>query len=186
MAQEIKSQLGRLRSQAHLIRTSIEALIGIARFQAVVRWEEVLYQFNTLQRQMDDLRDEIVSLPLLSYFVLAPKRLPTNPDDSAPPAPPPTRRAAPRRRRSSGPAPPRSPDDALDARAPDHGGGHGGRTSAGGPPPPDGAPPRRRPANGSQSSRAGASRGAQRPRGRARRHSHRHFEEAPAGAATQG
>ena len=36
MAQEIKSQLGRLRSQAHLIRTSIEALIGIARFQAVV------------------------------------------------------------------------------------------------------------------------------------------------------
>lgn len=93
MDNTLNTNLARLRSQAHLIRTSIEALIGQARFQAVLRWEEVLFQFNTLQRQMDDLRDEIVALPILSYFLLAPKRLPTNPDDSA--------RAASRRSRAA-------------------------------------------------------------------------------------
>ena len=76
MDNTLNANLARLRSQAHLIRTSIEALIGQARFQAVLRWEEVLFQFNTLQRQMDDLRDEIVALPILSYFLLAPKDMP--------------------------------------------------------------------------------------------------------------
>lgn len=78
MAEE---HLGRLRTQACLIRTSIEALLVQAQYNAKLKWEEVLYQFNTLQRQMDDLRDEIVALPLLSYFVLTPGRLPENAEE---------------------------------------------------------------------------------------------------------
>ena len=157
MDNTLNTNLARLRSQAHLIRTSIEALIGQARFQAVLRWEEVLFQFNTLQRQMDDLRDEIVALPILSYFLLAPKRLPTNPDDSA--------RAASRRSRAAtdGDArAPRSPDDAEHARAPGHGGGLGRRARGAGAAHPHGASrPSRRAPRGDAATRL-----ARRPRSR--------------------
>ena len=68
----MEKQLGALRTQACVIRTSVEALFNAAAHPAPVRWDEALHQFNTLTRQLDELRDEVVALPLLGYFVLAP------------------------------------------------------------------------------------------------------------------
>jgi hypothetical protein len=79
---KMDGHLGALRTQACVIRTSVEALINQTVCNAFLRWDEALHQFNTLTRQLDDLRDEIVALPLLGYFVLAPgARLPENPDE---------------------------------------------------------------------------------------------------------
>eukprot|EP00629_Pelagomonadales_sp_RCC1024_P018021 CAMPEP_0119293818 /NCGR_PEP_ID=MMETSP1329-20130426/46783_1 /TAXON_ID=114041 /ORGANISM="Genus nov. species nov., Strain RCC1024" /LENGTH=145 /DNA_ID=CAMNT_0007294691 /DNA_START=176 /DNA_END=610 /DNA_ORIENTATION=+ len=78
MSEPVEAALERLRAQGSLIKTSIEALLHEVQYNPRIRWRDVLGKFSTLQKQMDDLRDELASLPLqgtfLGNYVLVPGR----------------------------------------------------------------------------------------------------------------